>query len=30
MTTTIAYADVAGLGGTDLGYTDWVEITQER
>ena len=30
MTTTIAYADVAGLAGTDLGYTDWVEITQEQ
>ena len=30
MTTTIAYADVAGLGGTDLGYTDWVEITQHQ
>ena len=27
MTTTIAYTDVAGLAGTDLGYTDWVEIT---
>jgi len=30
MTTTIAYADVAGLAGTDLGYTDWVEITQDQ
>lgn len=30
MTTTIAYADVAGLAGTDLGHTDWVEITQEQ
>ena len=30
MTTTIAYTDVAGLAGTDLGYTDWVEITQEQ
>ena len=30
MTTTIAYAAVAGLAGTDLGYTDWVEITQEQ
>ncbi|HEX6720882.1 MAG TPA: MaoC family dehydratase [Burkholderiaceae bacterium] len=29
-TTTIAYADVAGLAGTDLGYTDWLEITQEQ
>jgi acyl dehydratase len=30
MTTTIAYADVAGLAGTDLGYTEWLEITQDR
>ena len=30
MTTTIAYTDVAGLAGTDLGYTDWVEITQQQ
>jgi acyl dehydratase len=30
MTTTVAYADVAGLTGTDLGYTDWFEITQDR
>ena len=30
MTTTVAYTDVAGLAGTDLGYTDWLEITQER
>jgi len=30
MTTTIAYADVAGLAGTDLGYTDWLEITQDQ
>jgi acyl dehydratase len=30
MTTTIAYADVAGLAGTDLGHTDWVEITQDQ
>ena len=30
MTTTVAYADVAGLAGTDLGYTEWLEITQER
>lgn len=29
-TTTIAYADVTGLAGTDLGYTDWVEITQQQ
>ena len=30
MTTTVDYADVAGLGGTDLGLTDWLEVTQER
>ena len=30
MTTTIAYTDLAGLAGTDLGATDWLEITQER
>ncbi len=30
MTTTIAYADVTGLAGTDLGFTEWVEITQQQ
>lgn len=30
MTTTIAYTDVAGLAGTDLGHTEWREITQEQ
>ena len=30
MTTTIDYADIPGLTGTDLGYTDWVEITQQQ
>ena len=30
MTTTIAYADVPGLAGTDLGYTEWAEITQQQ
>src|SRR6187551_566918 len=30
MTTTVTYSDVAGLAGTDLGYTDWLEITQDR
>ena len=30
MTTTIAYTGVAGLAGTDLGYTDWLEITQQQ
>lgn len=30
MTTTVSYADVAGLAGTDLGYSEWLEVTQER
>ncbi|WP_448003142.1 MaoC family dehydratase [Agromyces bauzanensis] len=30
MTTTVAYDDLPSLVGTDLGYTDWMEITQER
>lgn len=30
MTTTVTYADAAGLAGTDLGSTEWFEITQER
>jgi acyl dehydratase len=30
MTTTVAYDDVAGLAGTDLGWTDWREVTQEQ
>jgi acyl dehydratase len=30
MTTTIDYADAAGLAGTDLGFTDWIEVTQDR
>ena len=30
MTTTIAYDDVAGLAGTDLGHTEWAEITQQQ
>ncbi|MFG6403006.1 MaoC family dehydratase [Microbacterium sp. P04] len=30
MTTTVAYADAPGLAGTDLGWTDWIEVTQER
>jgi acyl dehydratase len=30
MTTTIPYADLTGLAGTDLGWSDWLEITQER
>lgn len=30
MTITYSYAEAAGLAGTDLGYTDWLEITQDR
>lgn len=30
MTTTVAYADIAGLAGTDLGWSDWLEISQDR
>ena len=30
MTTTVPYADIAGLAGRELGYTDWLEITQDR
>ena len=30
MTTTVDYADVAGLAGTDLGFTEWTEVTQDR
>jgi acyl dehydratase len=30
MTTTVAYDDVAGLAGTALGWTDWLEVTQDR
>lgn len=30
MTTLVAYADAAGLAGSDLGYTDWFEVTQDR
>lgn len=30
MTTTVTYADVPGLVGTDLGCTEWLEITQDR
>lgn len=30
MTTTVDYTDVPGLAGKDLGYTDWLEITQDR
>ncbi|WP_166982942.1 MaoC family dehydratase [Paramicrobacterium fandaimingii] len=30
MTTIAAYGDAAGLAGTDLGYTEWLEVTQDR
>ena len=30
MTTTVPYADAAGLAGTDLGFTDWLEVSQDR
>ena len=30
MTTTVAYPDVPGLAGTDLGVTEWLEITQKQ
>ena len=30
MTTTVAFADLHTLVGTDLGYSDWFEITQDR
>ena len=30
MTTIVAYADLAGLAGTDLGYSEWLDVTQER
>ena len=30
MTTTVAYDDVPGLAGKDLGWTDWLDVTQDR
>ena len=30
MTTTVAYADLPTLVGQNLGYSDWIDITQER
>lgn len=30
MTTIAAYADALSLTGTDLGVTDWLEVTQDR
>ncbi|MGO1769062.1 MAG: MaoC family dehydratase [Microbacterium sp.] len=29
-TTVIDYADIAEVAGRDLGWTDWLEITQDR
>lgn len=28
--TVVTFADLPGLAGTDLGHTEWLEITQER
>jgi len=30
MTLTATYADLAGLAGTEIGPSDWLEVTQER
>ncbi|AOX45901.1 MaoC family dehydratase [Microbacterium sp. BH-3-3-3] len=30
MSTTVSYDDIAGLTGTDLGWSEWLEITQDR
>lgn len=30
MTTTATYADLPGLAGTDLGWSEWADVTQER
>ncbi|GAA1972383.1 MaoC family dehydratase [Microbacterium pumilum] len=30
MTTTYPYSDAAALAGTDLGFTEWIEVTQDR
>lgn len=30
MTTTVAYADLPTLAGTDLGWSSWLEVTQDR
>lgn len=30
MTTTVPFAEIEQLAGTDLGWSDWLEITQER
>jgi acyl dehydratase len=28
--TVVTFDDLPGLAGTNLGYTDWLEVTQER
>ena len=30
MTTTARFDDALGLAGTDLGWSDWLEVTQDR
>ena len=30
MSTTISYDEIAGLAGRDLGFTDYMEVTQDR
>ena len=30
MSTTVSYDDIAGLSGTDLGWSEWLEVTQDR
>lgn len=30
MSTTVSYDDIAGLIGTDLGWSEWLEVTQDR
>ncbi|WP_425561199.1 MaoC family dehydratase [Microbacterium sediminicola] len=30
MTTVVAFEDAAGLAGTDLGWSEWLEVTQDR
>lgn len=30
MTTTVTYSELAGLAGRDLGWSNWLEISQER
>ena len=30
MSTTVSYDDIAGLSGTDLGWSEWLEVAQDR